>query len=96
MPYQISKSDVRVDGTTTVISGEGGRRLAQSLVQKNALTLAELANAFGFVHPTEISLGPDGSVRIENEGISAKANALAAADGDGDFFDTNCQCTKDK
>jgi hypothetical protein len=95
MPYTISKTDVRVDGTTAIISGEGGRRLAQSLVQKNALTLAELATTFGFVHPTEITLGPDGSVHIDNEGVATRANSLNAA-ADGDFFDTNCSCTKDK
>ena len=97
MPYKISSADVRVNGNAAVISGDGGQQLAKSLIQKNALTLAELASTFGFVHPTEISLGPDGSVQIENEAVLRKAKSLNAAGGNGgDFFDTNCQCSKDK
>ena len=92
MPTEISMKDVSVKGTTVTVSGSGGSALVNSLVQKNGITLAELSHTFGFIHPNEISIANDGSVKINNPQLAKHIQARAGGDDGGHFFDTNCSC----
>jgi hypothetical protein len=93
MPTAIPYSDVRVEGNDVVVSGVGGKALAKSLVQKNTLTVAELANTLGFVHPNQISLDDDGSVRISNPAVAAKITQATQNRAPAEaFIDNNCNC----
>jgi hypothetical protein len=58
------------------------------------MTLAELASTFGYVHPEEITIGPDGSVHIANAKMAAKVSSQSGAQlaSKSQFFDTNCSC----
>jgi hypothetical protein len=93
MATTIKMTDVKVDKDSVTVHGEGGKALANSLVQKNGTTLAELSEKFGLVQPHEISIGGNGAVQIANAKVAARVATLnrAAAAADG-FFDTNCQC----
>jgi hypothetical protein len=92
MGTRIKLADVKVDKNTVTVHGEGGKALANSLVQKNGTTLAELSEKFGLVQPHEISIGTNGAVHIANAKLAARVATLnRAAEADG-FFDTNCGC----
>jgi hypothetical protein len=96
MPTKIKMSDVKVDGDSVIVHGKGGTALANSLVQKNGTTLAELAEKHGLVQPHEISIGGDGTVQIHSAKIAASVRGRLANPGlvkdDEGFFDTNCSC----
>jgi len=93
MPTTIKMSDVKTKGDSVIVSGEGGTALANSLIQKNSATLAELADKHSLVLPHEVSIGSDGSVQIANAKLAANVHGmLARAARDEGFFDTNCSC----
>ena len=93
MPTKITAADVSVHEGAVKFTGTGGAALAQSLVQKNGLSLAELAHSFGFIHPTDISIEKDGSVTIKNANAAKKVEGMLQSGISAEtIFDTNCQC----
>jgi hypothetical protein len=96
MGTQIRLSDVRVESGKVIVGGEGGNALANGLVRKNATTIGELAGSFGYIDPTEISIGKDGSVIISNSALASKVNEMTQQKGSSaggePFFDNNCHC----
>jgi hypothetical protein len=100
MPTSLPFASVRVDGDKVVVQGTGTNELANSLVQKNGVTLSELGHTFGVVQPEDISISAVGSITITNAAFAAEVtkiiNAQPAAapegGGGGDIFDINCGC----
>jgi hypothetical protein len=94
MPTQIKRGDIDLVGDdTTVIKGAAGRALANSLIQKHGVTLAELAHGGHPVDPENISIDDSGRVTIKDRKFhtAVKDRMNKSTGGDG-FFDTNCQC----
>jgi hypothetical protein len=91
MPTPLNPNDVSVSGDTVRVTGAGAQALANDLVQKNAVTLAEVADALGFVHPKNISIGTDGSVTINSAGVAKKVSELKAG-GARPLINLNCNC----
>ena len=108
MPTPIKKSEIKfIDKQTTLIEGDGGKALRNALIQKHALTIAELVQGNTIVRPEEISIDDEGRVIIDNEEFqsalitrieSTAMNYSKTGDGENNphFFDTNCSCHRDK
>ncbi|BDA86795.1 hypothetical protein Sa4125_43370 [Aureimonas sp. SA4125] len=93
MATKITTDDVRVEADRIVVHGAGGKALANSLVKKNAVALAEMAEKLGFVHPEDISIESDGSVEIRGQGVVDRVKSLSRdAGGGSSLWDTNCGC----
>jgi hypothetical protein len=79
MPTPLEMRDIAIAGSTVTVTGAGAQALANSLIQKHSVTLAELADQLGFVDPKNITIDADGSITIASNKIAAKLTGLKAA-----------------